>query len=60
MNEKTTDTLLVSIDLVNRVLLVGRKKPKQVVDVINAFQGEDAEKIYKMLTEKKVNHATVS
>lgn len=51
-----TDTLLVSIDLAidvnNAVLLVGRKKPGQAVDIINAFQGEEATEIYKLLTTK--------
>ena len=32
------------------VLLVGRQKPGRNVEIINAFQGEDAEEIYKKLT----------
>ena len=36
-----TDTLLVSIDLSasenNAVLIVGRKKPNQSVEIVNAF-----------------------
>ena len=32
------------------VLLVGKKKPGKDVEIINAFQGEDAEEIYKKLT----------
>lgn len=48
-----SDTLLVSIDLKdndNAVLIVGRKKPKQPVEIVNAFQREDAIKLYELLT----------
>ena len=53
---KINDTLLVSIDFSNRdtgVLLVGRKKPNQAVEIVNAFQGEEAINLYKMLTTVK-------
>lgn len=49
-----TDTILVSIVLSrnneNAVLVVGRKKPREAVDVINAFEGEEALELYKKLT----------
>ena len=52
-----TDTLLVSIDSEpngdNAVLIVGRKRPNQSVEIVNAFQGEDAIELYKLLTTKK-------
>ena len=36
------------------ILLVGRKTPKHDVEVINAFQGEEAHEIYeKLMTVKK-------
>lgn len=38
----------------NTVLIVGRKKKGQVVEVINAFQGEEAYWMYQKLTTKKV------
>lgn len=48
-----TDTLLVSVDLTtngdNAVLIVGRKKQNQAVNVINAFQGEEAVELYNRL-----------
>lgn len=44
------DTLLVSKS--NSVLIVGRKMSNQTTKVVNAFQGEEAERIYKMLLEK--------
>ena len=51
------DTLLVSVDsentVVTSVLLVGRKRPNQSVEIINAFQGEDAIELYKLLTTVK-------
>lgn len=51
--ESITDTLLVSVDLTtngdNTVLIVGRKKPNQAVNVINAFQGEEAVELYNRL-----------
>lgn len=52
MNEKTADTLLVSRS--GDVLVVGRKRPNETVDIVNAFQGEEAEELYKKLIEKKV------
>ena len=54
----TTDTLLVGFDYThgkdNTVLIVGRKTKGVAVEIINAFQGEEAEAIYKMLITKKV------
>lgn len=53
-----TDTLLVSIDLAlnqdNAVLLVGRKKLNQAVNIVNAFQGKEAVELYnRLVTVKK-------
>ena len=52
-----TDTLLVSIDLSasenNAVLIVGRKKPNQSVEIVNAFDGKEAVALYKKLTTVK-------
>lgn len=52
-----TDTILVSIGLSknkdNAVLVVGRKKPREAVDIINAFEGEEALELYKKLTTPK-------
>lgn len=35
------------------VLLVGKKTPGKDVEIINAFQGEEAEVMYRMLTTVK-------
>lgn len=42
---KTTDTILVGFDFTNGkdngVLIVGRKRPNDSVEIINGFQGEE-------------------
>ena len=47
------DSLLISIDILSgedkALLIVGKKKLNKPVDIINAFEGEDAIQIYKML-----------
>lgn len=46
------DTLLVSVDFSNEdtwVLVVGRKKENQAVDIVNMFFGADAQALYKRL-----------
>ena len=48
-----TDTLLVSIALTNdeddAVLIVGRKRKGESVEIINAFQGKEATDLYNRL-----------
>lgn len=50
---KINESLLVGIDFTNGedvgVLIVGRKRPNESVEIINAFQGEEAEELYKKL-----------
>ena len=53
MDKKEIDVLLVSYDNVSNdkpTLIVGRKEPRGAVKIINAFQDEEAEKLYKKLT----------
>ena len=54
---KTSDALLIGYDCSNgkdhAMLIVGRKQNKKPVEVINAFQGEEAESIYNMLITVK-------
>lgn len=49
------DTLLVGFDFThgkdNDVLIVGRKNGK-TLDILNAFQGEDAKALYELLVTK--------
>ena len=53
----TTGALIIGYDFTHGkdkgVLIVGQKGEGVDAKVINAFQGEDAEKIYKMLTTVK-------
>ena len=50
------DSLIISIDTTNdkdnTVLIVGRKTVRQQVEIVNAFQGEEALKLYSQLTVK--------
>lgn len=56
MSENISDSILIGYDQRdgdNVVLIVGRKAPKQSVEVINAFQGEEAKELYERLITKK-------
>lgn len=50
------DSLIISIDTTNgkdnTVLIIGRKTVGQQVEIVNAFQGEEALKLYSQLTVK--------
>ena len=50
---KINESLLVGVDFTNGedvgVLIVGRKRPNESVEIINAFKGEEAEELYKKL-----------
>ena len=46
----TIDALIVTYDPEKHILLVGRKTKGMYPDVINAFQGADANDIYNQLT----------
>lgn len=52
------DCILVSIDFSHGedadVLIVGRKRPNDSAEIINAFQGQEARDLYeKLVTPKK-------
>lgn len=53
MFDNHEDTLLVGFcgvhDKDHPVLVVGRKRPNQTVEIINAFEGSEAEELYKKL-----------
>ena len=48
------DSLIISIDTTNgkdnTVLIVGRKRPTQEMEIVNAFQGEEALKLFSQLS----------
>lgn len=54
---KTTESILVCFDytngLDNSVLVVGKKRKGQSVEIINAFSGKEAEELWNKLTVKK-------
>lgn len=53
MEKKGPDVLLISYDDISNdkpVLIVGRKEKRGRVQIINAFQDEEAEELYKKLT----------
>lgn len=51
------ECLLVSVDFTHGkdtgILIVGRKTPRKDVEIINAFQGEEARDLYLKLITKK-------
>ena len=53
----TIESILVGFDYTNgvdkSVLIVGKKRPNQSVEIINAFQGPEAEDLWRRLTTKK-------
>ena len=55
-----SDTLLVSISFSEKdtgVLVVGRQRKNRSIDIVNAFQGDEALELYKKLvTKKEKNH----
>ncbi len=56
------DALLVSVDISrgkdHAILLVGRKHKNQIVDIVNAFQGEEALRIYEDLLRREKNEGS--
>ena len=55
-----SDTLLVSISFSDKdtgVLIVGRKRKNQSIEIVNAFQGDEALELYqKLITQKEKNN----
>ncbi len=52
---RNSDTLLVGWDHSHGdipILIVGRKAPGDKADIINQFQGQEAEELYKRLVTK--------
>lgn len=58
-----TESLLIGFDISENdhcVLVVGKKRLNESVEIINAFQGEEAKDLYKKLTEVKKADARIS
>ena len=52
------DSIIISYDNSRNdipILLVGKKRPNQSVEIVNAFQGDEAEELYNKLITKKEN-----
>ena len=59
MSKAINDTILVSVDFTQGdvgVLVVGRKRPNESVEIINALQGDEAWELYeKLITPIKIS-----
>lgn len=60
MTKRIVDSVIVSFTKVedkdnptNGVLVVGRKRPNESMEIVNAIEGIDAEVLYKKLITKK-------
>ena len=54
--ESLNDTLLISIDIReggSALMLIGRKRKGEMLEIVNTFQGEEAKDIYNKLITKK-------
>lgn len=57
-----TDSILIGFDrksdsIDQAVLIVGKKRPNQSVEIVNAFEGIEAIKLYeKLITRKENDH----
>lgn len=49
----STDTILVCYDKDNGVLVVGRKRMNESIEVINALKGTEATELYEKLVARK-------
>lgn len=53
---RVTDSILVAVDFDMKggpdtaILVVGKKKKGEAIDILNTFQGEEAMDLYKKLT----------
>ena len=51
------DSILIGVDISDKdstaVLTVGRKRMNQSVEIINAFQGDEARELYNRLVTKE-------
>lgn len=56
-NKIKTESLLVSVtyDDTNKInlMVVGKKRKNEAVEIVNAFQGDDAARLYHELISKK-------
>ena len=63
MDNYKPDTILVSFEPSNSedtcVLIIGRKRMNESIEIVNAFQGKEALELYKKLITVKSKEETV-
>lgn len=48
------ESVIASYDPDSKLLLVGKKNPRQAIDIVNAIQGDEATELYqRLITQKK-------
>ena len=59
LENHTTTSLIIGYDIShtsdNKVLVIGKRGPSGSVEILNAFQGDEAEELYNKLITKKEN-----
>lgn len=60
LENHTTTSLIIGYDIShtsdNKVLVVGKRGPSGSVEIVNAFQGDEAEELYNnLITKKEIN-----
>ena len=59
LENHTTTSLIIGYDIShtsdNKVLVLGKRGPSGSVEIVNAFQGDEAEELYNKLFTKKEN-----
>lgn len=53
MNKEASVIVSISFSDKSDVLLVGKKEPGMPVEIVNAFEGEEARELWEKLTVKK-------
>lgn len=60
LENHTTTSLIIGYDIGhnsdNKVLVIGKRGPSGSVEIVNAFQGDEAEELYNKLITKKENN----
>lgn len=60
LENHTTTSLIIGYDVShtsdNKVLVIGKRGPSGSVEIVNAFQGDEAEELYNnLITKKEIN-----
>lgn len=60
LENHTTTSLIIGYDIShtsdNKVLVIGKRGPKGSIEIVNAFQGDEAEELYNnLITKKEIN-----